>query len=217
MNTFLFALGAKERFAYTKFSWDSLLVNRRVKHEETQDLHQAVQILHLIEPGIHEIPPSLYPKLQGVGKRVLLQNLPTLFYSVSNNRVGCTLSFEKAAFFLNRMGETKKFCTVVNSLPQDRHRAEALAAQIEGPSIVAPTERFADFLELLNSCDAAFVGDGGACHLASALDKPLVALFGGTLLSRWRPLNKRALCFATSDHVDTLPEHPILHALSTIL
>lgn len=215
MNAFLFALGARDRFAYTDRSLDALLVNRRVRHEETKDLHQAVQILRLIEPGFGEIPSSLYPKLKGV-ERTTLHAAPTLFFSVSNNRVGCSLSFERAAFFLNQLGKTNRFCTVVNSLPQDRARAEKLVSLIKGPSMVMPTERFADFLGLLNSCDAAFVGDGGACHLASALDKPLVALFGGTILSRWRPLSDKAVCFSTSSHVDTLPESDILKALSSL-
>ncbi|HEX2583263.1 MAG TPA: glycosyltransferase family 9 protein [Chlamydiales bacterium] len=215
MNTFLFALGARERRAYTGKSWDSLLVNRRVRHEET-NLHQAVQILRLIEPNIETIPSSLYPKLKGIGRRSLAPE-PALFYSVSNNRAGCTLSLERAAFLLNRLAQMRRFCTIINSLPQDQERAKALSLLLAGPSQVVPTEKFGDFLEVLNSCDAAFVGDGGACHLASALEKPLVALFGGTILARWHPLNDRAVCFANTDHVDTLPEDRLLEALKAVV
>jgi ADP-heptose:LPS heptosyltransferase len=145
-----------------------------------------------------------------------LAEIPTLFYSVSNNRAGCTLSFAKAAYLLNRLNERRIFCTIINSLPHDRDKAEKLASLLEGPSKVISTELFADFLEILNSCDAVFVGDGGACHLASALQKPTVALFGGTIFSRWRPLSDKAICFPTQGHVDALCDDELLEALETI-
>ena len=212
MNLFLFALGARFRYAYTTKSWDSFLVNQRVNYEPMGQLHQAVQVLRLIDPNIDTIASDLYPKLKGVGQRKL-NHLPTLFYSVSNNRAGCTLSLPKAASLLNRLQKSHSFCTIINSLPQDRERGETLSSLLVGPSQVLPTESFTEFLEILNSCDAVFVGEGGVSHLAAALKKPIVALFGGTILSRWRPLTDKAICFSIQGHVDDLPEEEVLRAL----
>jgi len=212
MNFFLFALGARERRAYTDKSWDSCLINQKVPYEEMTGLHQAVQVLRLLDPKIETVSPTLYPRLKNVGQKKLAE-LPTLFYSVSNNRVGCTLSFHKTAYLLNSLHEKLPFCTIINSLPKDQEKAEQLASLLRCPYQIRPTANFSDFLEILNSCDVVFVGDGGACHLASALQKPTVALFGGTIFSRWRPLSDQAICFPTKDHVDMLPEDEILNAL----
>jgi ADP-heptose:LPS heptosyltransferase len=218
MNVFLFAVGASLRFAYTKEkSWDGRLINQGVHYKETTHLHQSVQILRLLEPELDTIAPALYPKLKGVGRQILEED-PTLFYSVSNNRAGCTLTLERAAFLLNRLGQRHRFCTIINALPQDQRHADRLFSLLEGPSKVIPTEHFVDFLTILNSCDAVFSGEGGVCHLASALEKPVVALFGGTILARWRPLNEQAICFESSTgHVDEISETKILSALESIL
>lgn len=216
MNLFLFALGARRRFAYTSSSLDRFLVNRRAFSPPPKELHQAMQILRLLDPNIEEIPSSLFPQLKGLKKRKLAL-CPTLFYSVSNNRIGCTLSIEKAASILNSLGKEKKFCTVINCLPQDIHRAKHLHSLLTHESIVMPTELFSQFLEILYSSDGVFVGDGGVCHLAAAMDKKIVALYGGTNLDQWKPLSAKAVCLKISGHVDDLPEEKIRDALKSIV
>jgi ADP-heptose:LPS heptosyltransferase len=214
MNVFLFALGAKKRFAYTGNSFDSLLVNRN-KKETASNIHQALKIIQLLDPKVDAVDESLYPKLKGVKKRDLGVG-STLFYSVSNNRVGSTLAIERAAYLLNKLNEKRKACTIINSMPVDVERAKKLSTLLNGSFKIAVTERFVDFLELLNSCDASFVGDGGICHLASALDKPFVALYGGIPLSEWMPMSRRAVCFESAGHVDLIDEEKILSALFKI-
>jgi ADP-heptose:LPS heptosyltransferase len=43
----------------------------------------------------------------------------------------------------------------------------------------------------LAACDEVICADGGAMHLAAALGKPIVALFGDAPVERWRPWGVR--------------------------
>jgi len=63
------------------------------------------------------------------------------------------------------------------------------AAAIAGPqSMVAyRTERLAELIGALAACDAVVTSDGGAMHLAAALQKPIVCFFGDVDPAQWRP------------------------------
>lgn len=53
------------------------------------------------------------------------------------------------------------------------------------------TGRLAQLIGCLAACDAVICSDGGAMHLAAALGKPTVALFGDSSAERWRPWTAR--------------------------
>ena len=63
------------------------------------------------------------------------------------------------------------------------------AAAIAGPkSMVAyRTERLAELIGALAACDAVVTSDGGAMHLAAALQKRIVCFFGDVEPAQWRP------------------------------
>ena len=50
-----------------------------------------------------------------------------------------------------------------------------------------PTARLESLVGALSVCDRVICSDGGAMHLAAALGKPVVALFGDSPVERWRP------------------------------
>jgi heptosyltransferase-3 len=53
--------------------------------------------------------------------------------------------------------------------------------------VAYPTVELRDLIGALSVCDAIVCPDGGAMHLAAALGKPIVALFGDSSPERWRP------------------------------
>ena len=55
------------------------------------------------------------------------------------------------------------------------------------PLVAYPTTELRDLIGALSVCDAVICPDGGAMHLAAALGKPTVALFGDSPPERWRP------------------------------
>jgi ADP-heptose:LPS heptosyltransferase len=140
----------------------------------------------------------------------------TLFLSVTNNRVGSTLSHENTASLLNRLFEKKDFSVVVNCEPKDEKKGQELKQILHMPAYVVPTPSFDAFLKLLASCEAAFVGDGGVMHLAAALDKPQVVLFGGTKIWEWAPLSKKAICLGHLHNVNDINPAQILEALDEL-
>jgi ADP-heptose:LPS heptosyltransferase len=67
----------------------------------------------------------------------------------------------------------------------DEAAAEVLRA---APATVpVPTPDLATLIAALSLADRVVCPDGGAMHLAAALGKPVVALFGDSPVERWRP------------------------------
>ena len=73
--------------------------------------------------------------------------------------------------------------------PGDDDKAERVRALLGGavPAAFYPTPRLPTLIGALAACDCAILPDGGALHLAAALGKPTVALFGDSPADRWRP------------------------------
>jgi ADP-heptose:LPS heptosyltransferase len=55
------------------------------------------------------------------------------------------------------------------------------------PVLPCPTEAVSRLIAALSLCDYVVCIDGGAMHLAAALDKPILCLFGDSTPARWRP------------------------------
>jgi len=75
----------------------------------------------------------------------------------------------------------------------DQRAAEVLHAL--GPDraavIPTPTARLSSLIAAMAACDDVICSDGGAMHLAAALGKPIVALFGDSPVEHWRPWGVR--------------------------
>ena len=50
-----------------------------------------------------------------------------------------------------------------------------------------PTPTLESLIEGIQTCGSMIMADGGAMHLAAALNRPIVALFGDSNPKRWRP------------------------------
>lgn len=72
--------------------------------------------------------------------------------------------------------------------PGDDDKARAVVdATASLPVLPWPTLELRELIGALAVCDRAVLADGGAMHIAAALGKPLVALFGDSDARRWRP------------------------------
>ena len=73
--------------------------------------------------------------------------------------------------------------------PGDDAKAQELIDALPGdfPVFAHPTSDLGSLITALSLADAAITPDGGAMHLAAALGKPVVALFGDSPVARWRP------------------------------
>ena len=80
-------------------------------------------------------------------------------------------------------------------------------------AIPVPTPDLATLVAALALAERVVCPDGGAMHLAAALGKPVVALFGDSPIERWRPwgVHHRVVRPASRNLVD-LPLGPVLAA-----
>jgi heptosyltransferase-3 len=87
--------------------------------------------------------------------------------------------------------------------PGDNEKSARIRALLDADSntVFHPTATLPALIGALAACDCAILPDGGAMHLAAALGKPVVALFGDSPVERWRPwgVPHRVLCPLSRD------------------
>ena len=73
--------------------------------------------------------------------------------------------------------------------PGDNEKSARIRALLgsDARTVFYPTATLPALIGALAACDCAVLPDGGAMHLAAALGKPVVALFGDSPVERWRP------------------------------
>ena len=72
--------------------------------------------------------------------------------------------------------------------PGDDEKARSLALELRSlPLLPVPTLSLSELVAGLSLCDKVLCSDGGAMHLAAALAKPIVCLFGQSDAARWHP------------------------------
>jgi heptosyltransferase-3 len=69
----------------------------------------------------------------------------------------------------------------------DNKAAEIMRGLADIPILAIPTQTLSELIAGLAACDYVICSDGGAMHLAAALDKPIVCFFGKSDAVRWRP------------------------------
>jgi ADP-heptose:LPS heptosyltransferase len=102
--------------------------------------------------------------------------------------------------------------------PGDDEAAAGVLQSVKNPSLVpVATPDLKSLIAALSLAGRVVCPDGGAMHLAAALGKPVVALFGDSPVARWRPwaVAHRVLHPASGDLAD-LPLEPVLEALRSL-
>ena len=213
---FPYILGAKKQISYiskTK-TWTDKLVNFPITYSEEiyHRQHYALGVLQLLDSKLTKIPDYLYPKLKSqVSPRKNLK--PKLLISVSNNRDNSLLNNKKIALIINTISKEFKFDIYISALKSDYDKALELKKKIIPQSTIKLTPLLKDYLELINSMDICFFGEGGGMHMAAALGVQQVVLFGHTSTTTWSPLSNMATVLEDKSNVNNIPTSKILDAL----
>jgi ADP-heptose:LPS heptosyltransferase len=102
--------------------------------------------------------------------------------------------------------------------PGDDDKAARIAHLLGSGAIAYPTPQLRILIGMLAVCDAVICPDGGAMHLAAALQKPVVALFGDSPVERWRPWGVRhRVLVAPSRDVGDLGVEEVLAAYDAVV
>jgi ADP-heptose:LPS heptosyltransferase len=101
--------------------------------------------------------------------------------------------------------------------PGDDAAAAEVLRMTRNPAVVpVATADLKTLIAALSLAERVVCPDGGAMHLAAALAKPVVALFGDSPVERWRPwgVPHRVLCPESRDLAD-LQVEPVLEAFAS--
>jgi len=72
--------------------------------------------------------------------------------------------------------------------PGDDAKARRILEAVGGQNVLPwPSVTLADLTGGMAACDMMVMSDGGAMHIAAALGKPIVCMFGRSDATRWRP------------------------------
>jgi ADP-heptose:LPS heptosyltransferase len=72
--------------------------------------------------------------------------------------------------------------------PGDDDKALILKEELKGlPVNFMPTPTLESLIDSIQTCGSMIMADGGAMHIAAALNRPIIALFGDSNAKRWRP------------------------------
>lgn len=230
VNIFMYFLKAKATIAYVKDTWDARLISHSRLYDPVvqRTRHNALKMLNVVA-DYQELPEELRPQIAiptAIKQQYLPQilaklgdkiSLPRLFISVTNNREECTINLNLYRDLFTELKKQFNFSVVISYLPQDQKRAEELVNLLPVPAVAIATPSFAEFMVLLDLVNGCFLGDGGIAHLAAALDKPQVVLFGAILPIEWLPLSKKVQYLYHSENVNYINRQEIMVKLQDLL
>lgn len=209
-----------------------------VAQETTAGLHE-VEAVYRLAPllGIDApIPPlKLVPaadaaaKAQGAIERAGLSGKMKVAVHLSARRPTQRWRTERTAELIVHLGERFDAASMLlwspGALDHAQHPGDdAKAAKVlqmvgeRAPLLAYPTTELRDLIGALSVCDAVICPDGGAMHLAAALNKPIVALFGDSPPERWRPWGARhRVVQASGRHVEDISVQDVARAFAALL
>lgn len=185
------------------FDNGSGLADKTVPTHTEHVLHQVENTFRLLQTlGIEGPPPALKLVPNPALVEAYRMRLPTIGVPV----IGVHISAREA----DRRWPDARFVELIEALiaqdgasvvltwapgsrnnprfPGDDDSARDIAARCAGESLLAlPTEGLGNLIASLAVCDYIICSDGGPVHLAAALGKPVVCLFGSERPELWHP------------------------------
>lgn len=170
-------------------------------------LHEAEDVFRLLAPlGIQgAVPPAsvhadraLVNALRPQAQAALAGAMPWIAVQISARRIKQRWPVERYAALMQQLHATQGAGFLLfwapgvaedARHPGDDARVRDLIDALPGdiPVYAHPTLDLGSLIAGLSLADAVITPDGGAMHLAAALGKPVIALFGDSPVARWRP------------------------------
>lgn len=195
---------------------DATVEGRRHEVERTFELGRTLGVTGA--PG----PMRIFPDRESVQR--LNERLgagPFIAVHVSARRPAQRWPFERYVALLRELARERRVTLLwaPGSKSDPRHpgddeAAAQLAADTKSPAVVPiATPDLKTLISALALAERVICPDGGAMHLAAALGKPIVALFGDSPVERWRPWGvAHRVVRPESRNLADLPLEPVLEA-----
>lgn len=213
LTRYTYLTGAVVRIGYLPKCVEKSISYNIALHEPEEPMHEVERVFNLLSPlGIDGKPDNLriFPdrkeikKVQNCLKSFNLENnKPVIAFHISSRKPENRWSSEKfsklaelAIKYLNASilllwspGSEKN-----PKHPGDDEKAEAIVKSL--PQIIPyKTIQLKELIAALTVADCVICLDGGAMHIAAALGKPIVTIWGSTNPDRWRPWGVKHIIF----------------------
>ena len=222
-SLFLYLINAKERYGRTTKNIFTKYFNHPYDCPGTAKLYESsvgLCSLKYYDKNITEIPIECHPKFnQNMISNHPLSKADTIqiMVEVSNNRNSSQLCADKTAKILNTLYKQYKFSILITAKVPDVDKASALKAKLDMPTDIFTTPIFDEFLSYVNASDIVLCGDGGLGHIADALDKKIVSLYGITSIPHWGIISDKVIHLYDHENINNIEDSKILDALTVQL
>ena len=112
------------------------------------------------------------------------------------------------ALVANALRKEQKASILLFAGPNERKRQAQVAKMMDVPPILVETESLRHLAALISACDVYIGNDTGPMHIASAVDTPVVALFGSTNHIRSGPYGDKHTVVQSGIELGCNPCHP---------
>ncbi len=118
---------------------------------------------------------------------------------------------ENYARIANAFVEKRNVAILLFAGPNEQERQAQVANLMDVPPILVQTENLRHLAALISVCDVYIGNDTGPMHIASAVDTPVVALFGSTNPIRSGPYGEQHTVVQSGINLGCNPCHPGRH------
>lgn len=166
---------------------------------EVEDVFRLLQPLHVVGPPPATLISATKAALEAARKSIgrLRGTGPLVALHISARKPSQRWAATKFSL-LGRLLSTIFGCRIIllwapgdqsnPKHPGDDDKAILVSTSMgEVNHLAYPTDSVGALMGVLGLCDVFIGADGGAMHLAAGLGKPVIALFGDSAPSRWRP------------------------------
>ncbi|MBI4825088.1 MAG: glycosyltransferase family 9 protein [Nitrospirae bacterium] len=209
--------GAKTKIGYIKEGTRSKRYNKPLV-DSGGHLHEVEKTFALLKPiGIDRDPSSMsiFPDpseieraKEFIDNSAMIKGAPLIAFHISSRRPENRWPVEKfielgnlinhecgaSAMLLWSPGSEKNVYH-----PGDDEKAEEIIRKMSPAPVAYRTTKLKELIAALNLADMVVCCDGGAMHIAAALGKPVVTMWGSTNAERWRPWGVKHVLLRGSD------------------
>ena len=204
---YTFLTGAKKRVGYVKSGSSSIFYNIPI-NEPREPIHEVVATFKLLEPLIISDEPSKLVLVPSANeKEKALKSLlphptsdppPPVFVAMhissrkENNRWPLDRFVALGNELIKKYNITPLILWAPGSSknpyhPGDDEKAEEIVRKMIARPIIYKTTSLRELVAAVSICKMIVCCDGGAMHIAAALGKPTVTIWGSTDKRRWAP------------------------------
>ncbi|MBK8271035.1 MAG: glycosyltransferase family 9 protein [Planctomycetes bacterium] len=144
--------------------------------------------------GVSEFPDSATTFFQA--HPILRPNLFAVLHPGSGSRAKCW-PLENFISLAKSFNDAKRPCAFLLGPVEQEQMAGEQIVSLEGAAPVFRCDDLLQLAEFLSKAHTIVSNDSGIAHLAAALDRPVVVIFGPTAPRRWRPLGSRVTVMST--------------------